>query len=179
MKHRTRPTSSTALVPNVRWSCLRGKRDHAAWLQRSRSVPLLHSWNERPLPSAERSSAAVAKAAIERLKLTRPHRSAHIDPRSANWPRTEAWRTSWPADSNCIGRHSRLTGGSSMLVRATGATTCHTRPSPAWLGLRRKGSGRPGHSGASPAGDQRAKAQRHQCQAAGLGNDCDVVDVEA
>ena len=68
---------------------------------------------------------------------TAPLGIGHFDLSAASSPRTVHWRASWPTSCACCGRPSRSLDGSSILIRATRATTCHTRPSTAVCSFKR------------------------------------------
>ncbi len=50
-------------------------------------------------------------------------------PKTGKLARTERWRASWPASSDCSGHRSRLPVGSSALIQTIRAVRCHPRPS--------------------------------------------------
>ncbi len=92
---------------------------------------------ERHQQSAASSSAMVVKRTIEPPKQTTLLGIVRFVRSAANWSRTGRWRASWPTSFGCCGRRNKSPDGSSILIRATRASTCHTRPSTAASSFRR------------------------------------------
>ena len=86
--------------------------------------------------SREISAMATAMATVQ----TRPMRQPGVErgaQSAASSVRTVHWPESWLTSCECCGRQSKLQVGSSKLILATRATTCHTRPSTAVCSSKR------------------------------------------
>ncbi len=118
-----------------RW--LSAKRSRALWWLASRSAQLLPCWGARRRRSVARSSAMVGgRTTGPQPQIALPG-IVRCAPSNASSSRTERWRMSSPTSFGPCGRQNRSPGGSSILIRATRATTCHTRPSTAASSFKR------------------------------------------
>ena len=75
--------------------------------------------------------------AIGQPRQTKLPGIVRFDRSAASWSRTGPWHASWLTSFGCCGRRSKSPGGSSILIRATRAITCHTRPSTAVCSFKR------------------------------------------
>ncbi len=126
-----RSRASTALtLQNAR-------KSPGRWSLANRFDQLPPGLGKRRRRSVEKSSAMAAPSATVQ---TRPTKRPGIvrDARSvASCVRTAHWPASWRASCGCSGLRNKSQAGSSILIRATKAITCHTRPSTAVCSFKR------------------------------------------
>ena len=126
--------------PQPHCRCSNEKRSREPSWRGHRFGPSLHDWDEHHRQSAGRSSAMVGTTATgptRQMQLPGTERGA---PSAANSLRVAHWSKPWPTSHGCCGRCSRLLAGSSRLILATRATTCHTKPSTAVCSFKRVAS---------------------------------------
>ena len=87
--------------------------------------------------SAANWAATVDRRAIALPRPTMPHGTARFVPSRASWSRTRPWPGSCRTSFGGCDRRSRSQDGSSLLIHATRACTCHTRPSTAASSFKR------------------------------------------
>lgn len=87
--------------------------------------------NRAPSTISREIKAMVAARTTVQARQTKRPGFVRDAPSVANCARTAPWPASWLASYGCSGHRSRSQAGSSILIRATKAITCHTRPSTA------------------------------------------------